>query len=497
VPPNGYAAQVIEPRRQASEPRTFLLLRDTIRPQVLRIVRPALIGVLPLWLVAAESADPGSPALPPATAAHQDSTLPDWLGTRLPGALHRLGNTRVDLTLAAESLQATEAVALSQPTLRLQRSPASDSSHPAATRFTATVAVVSYLGVQLSEVQATGEISGDRAWTEGGARLDNEPFRFRFDLAPTNASSSGLESASAFTGAFAIRDLRFRDFATPSELAAGASFRISGALDLTGHYRLSPGKRLDLQPELDLAVERIEWLEQKLTVEGVQGRLSGKWPAPANTPTDRGLRIDRVRYGDYEVSDMRWRVARLDERQLELELETARWLEGTVRVPAFRWELGSDRLDAAAELEQVSLARLAELVPRFGGSIEGALNGRVPIRIAGGRLSVGEATLRLERSRPARLRYPADGLLTKDVPPGSERYRQLELIEHALADLRLTELIIQLHSPDHPETPVRLRLEGTFSSADAVIPVNFNLNLTGDVDQVLELLSRGDLEFSL
>jgi hypothetical protein len=248
---------------------------------------------------------------------------------------------------------------------------------------------------------------------------------------------------------------------------------------------------------LHLALERIEWPEHKLTIEGVQGNLSGRWPAPTNAPADRRLRIDRIRYGDFEASDLRGRIARLDERQYELELASARVLDGTVHVPAFRWELGSDRLDATVELEQVNLARLAKFVPRFAGSIEGAVNGRVPIRIAGGRFSVGEATLRLERSRPARLRYPADGLLTKDVPPNTERYRQLELIEGALTDLRLTELIIQLYSAEHPETPIRLRLEGTFSSDDAVIPVNFNLNLNGDVDEVLELLSRGDLELSL
>ncbi len=457
----------------------------------------ALIAVLSLWILVAAAEDSELPAAPRASALRQDGILPDWLGMRLPGGLAWLRNTRFDLTLAAESLQPARGTMLLQPSLRLERSPSSDSTSDAATQFTVSVGAVRYLGTQLSKVEATGEIRRDRAWTEGRAQLSGETFGFRFDLAPTNASASGLESASAFTGAFAIRDLRFRDFAPPAELAAGASFRISGALDLTGHYRLSPGKRLDLRPELDLALERIEWPEQKLTVEGVQGRLSGKWPAPTNAPTDRELRIDRIRYGDYEATDLRWRVVRLDERQIELELKTARVLDGTVRVPAFRWELGSDRLDATVDLEQVNLARLTELVPRFAGSIEGAVNGRVPIRIAGGRLSVGEATLRLDRSRPARLRYPADGLLTKDVPPGSERYRQLERIEGALTDLRLTELIIQLHSAEHPETPIRLRIEGTFSSDDAVIPVNFNLNLNGDVDQVLELLSRGDLELSL
>jgi hypothetical protein len=246
-----------------------------------------------------------------------------------------------------------------------------------------------------------------------------------------------------------------------------------------------------------LALEQVELMDGKLMVGGVHGLLSGAPPGSAEAAGTNLLRIDLVRYGEFAMSNLVFRAERLNRSLFEFELVEASALDGYLRIPPFRWDSVSRDLDPVLEIERIDLAAVARLLPRFDGSITGRLNGRIPVQVRAGRFSVGSSTLRLDRDRPARLRYPADGLLTRNAPPDSERYEQLEMIEEALEDLRLEELAVDLYPPDQPQTPVRLRLEGTFTSPKAIIPVKFNLNLNGDLEEVVRLLGRGEIELTL
>lgn len=300
-----------------------------------------------------------------------------------------------------------------------------------------------------------------------------------------------------FSGGFHARGIKFDQFEPPRQLTGSQRLRISGDLEVTGEFGWNADLGLDIWPDLEMTLGRIEWLDMELTVGGINGVLSGAVSSSSEAAVANLLRVDHVRYKDFEVADLTLRIDRRSRNVFEFELVDALVLGGHCRMPPFRWDTRSDTLEAVLELEQIRLDRLADLLPRFDGSMEGNINGRVPLRLDAGRFSLGASTLRLDRSRPARLRYPADGLLTKGVSPDSDRYEQLELIEEALEDLKLTELVVDLYPPDQPQTPVRLRLEGTFSSPDAIIPVKFNLNLNGDLDEVLSLLSRGEIELTL
>jgi hypothetical protein len=294
-----------------------------------------------------------------------------------------------------------------------------------------------------------------------------------------------------------VGTIRFDEYQPPIEWSGGQAMWITGELGVASRFRWVPGAAWGLWPELGLALDKIEWPEAGLTLEGIRGQLSAASADSSETPAFNLVRIDRIRYGKFEASELSLRVSGINEPVLELELVNALFLGGRARIPAFRLDRRLARLDAVLEIEQVNMASLAELLPQFGGSIEGALRGQLPIHVDAEGFFVGKTTLELDRSRPAWLRYPAEGLLTRSVPAGSERYRQLELVERALGNLRLTDLTIQLYSPEDPETPVRVRLEGTFSSADAVIPVKFNLNVKGDLDPALRLLRLGEIELNL
>jgi hypothetical protein len=359
-------------------------------------------------------------------------------------------------------------------------------------RFTGQVDSIIFAGIHFTDARASGEYTPASAMIEGAASLGTEPFAFDLRL----VADAG-ESSIGYAGKFSIANLRLREFQIPSQWTGELSVLVSGGLDASGRFHVVPGRRLDLEPQLDFDLERVEWLEQGLKAEGIRGSIFGTEPESPDTVHTNLVHVDRIQFHEYEATDITVGAARLNRDAFQFELVEAQLLGGRLRSTPFTAGPESGGIQTVLELEQVSLSKLARLIPQFAGSIEGHLNGRLPIQFEAGRFSLGAATLRLDHDSPARLRYPADGLLTDGIPPDSDRHEQLKLIEEALQDLQLTELVLDFQSPDHPQSPIRVRLEGTFSSAKAIIPVKFNLNVNGGVEEVLRLMSVGKIELSL
>jgi hypothetical protein len=433
-----------------------------------------------------------SVSVSPSVESPPAGVLIDWIEQQQPGVVAWLRNAAFELRFSAGLMDLANRSIVSNAAIRLHRPSSPSSGADPVAKFSAEATAVRYAGVLLSVARGSGEITGDGMRVDGIGHLDEEPFGFRFDVALTNLMPAGPELA----GTFSFGTMRFHAFAPPLEWTGGHAIQVSGELDASGRFQWAPEAGMGLWPEVRFAMERVEWLEAGLTVEGARGSLSG---AVAAVPYADGnvVRVDRIRYGDYEASELVFRIARLGDLVFEGELVSATVLGGRARVPPVRWNPRTTELDVALEFEQISLRSLAALIPHFAGSIEGGLSGRLPIHWDGDHFAVGATILRLDRSQPARLRYPTKGVLTRSAAPGSDRYQQLQMVEVALEDLRLTDLAIELYPPDQPQTPIRLRLEGTFSSDKAVVPVKFNLNLNGDLDPVWRLLQLGEIDLEL
>lgn len=139
---------------------------------------------------------------------------------------------------------------------------------------------------------------------------------------------------------------------------------------------------------------------------------------------------------------------------------------------------------------------MGTLLPHWEGTLSGRIDGRIPLQRKAGRWRLPGGRLELDRRVPARLEYPADGLLTGGMAPDAPRYQQLRMVEDGLKHLTLQALQVDLFDPQTPQTAVRVRLEGTSTSARAIVPVILNLNLNGPLEDLIELIHTDRLEFS-
>jgi hypothetical protein len=287
---------------------------------------------------------------------------------------------------------------------------------------------------------------------EGIGELQLTHLAFGYEMQLRQGTEPG--AGTGLTGDFVLGPISLQDIEISERWTGGHLIQVAGEVAGRGKFQICPGQGFTWWPEFEGTFERIV-------------------------------------YGEFDVTDVQLGMEWIEDGVALVELGQARFFEGRFRAAPFRLDLRSGDFEGELELEGVSLQQLALRLPQFAGSIEGSIDGRVEVGREAGEFAIRGGRLELDRVRAGRLRYPAEGLLTAGVPAGSDEYRRLSLVEEGLKDLRLEALTVQLYDPEDPETPVKIRLEGTSVSERAIVPIRFNLNLGGDVDPLLRWWQRG------
>jgi hypothetical protein len=386
--------------------------------------------------------------------------------------------TDFNLDFSAPTLELTEGLTVVEPRVRLTRSAAVTGNPTVLVQVQFEAGSIDYQGILVENLQGSGEVSSiaaavdgpgsvrqpaqgilaewrpDTAWLRGEATLGEAVFGYEVRVWQAGELRTGLGLA----GEFMVGTIPLAGLDIPVELTGGKAVQVTGEVAARGKFRLCPG-------------EEFAW-----------------WPVI-------GLALDQVWYGDHEVTDVRLRMDWTDQQIARVELVQARYLGGEIRAAPFQWDLSGRNFELDLDLEGLKLEQLALHIPQFAGSIEGSLDGRLAIGLEGGEIAIRGGRLELDRERAGRLQYPAEGLLTAGLPAGSDEQRRLALVEDGLKDLRLQGLTVDLYDPEDPETPVKISLEGTSVSERAIVPIQFHLNLRGDVDPLLRWWQSGNFEF--
>ncbi|MCD6337995.1 MAG: YdbH domain-containing protein, partial [Verrucomicrobia bacterium] len=301
--------------------------------------------------------------------------------------------------------------------------------------FRAGAAALQVLGLELERIRLAGSAGLSEAALDGEAWLGGERF----------ACFARIVSGEAWRGPrqarFGLHGVKLENFELPSELTGAAgSVAATGRIDVEGSASWSPGGTPRIKAAATVSLDRVSLPDLGAELEGVRGRLAAQWAGEWRTAGPQELSIAAVAAGDARLEEARLEAA-WDGSAAAWQLVSARFCGGRVWSEPARWPLEAPNWTTTLHLTNVDLAQLAALVPKFHGRIQGRAAGHIPLTIyRDGRWRVRSGRIQLEKGVPAELEYDAEGLLTASLPPDSERYRQMRLVEKALHRLRLQAL---------------------------------------------------------
>ncbi len=228
-----------------------------------------------------------------------------------------------------------------------------------------------------------------------------------------------------------------------------------------------------------------------LTLEGLEGELAFAQLFPLRSEPGQVMTARRLDLGE-TLSDISARFAvsaQGPEQALVIDIEKAeaRSILGPLSVTGGRAEPQSGRYRLPLQLADLDLGKLSKTAAIEGLDGEGHLSGLIPLEIAGAQLRIADASLTNRDSGVLRFRSET---ASKALAAGGE---PVELMLQALEDFRYDELKLSANTADGKE---ELELfVTTLGKNPAVLeghPFRFNIRLTSNLPQLVEVLRQGD-----
>ena len=127
----------------------------------------------------------------------------------------------------------------------------------------------------------------------------------------------------------------------------------------------------------------------------------------------------------------------------------------------------------------VDISALLEDVDIPGLAVSGRLTGHIPVRMTNGEIVIENG--RLDADSAGTLRYvPTSGDVPLDLDDGN-----MELVLDALANFEFTELGIEVNRQAGGSTELGLHIAGANPDLYDGYPIEFNVNLSGDLDKIV------------
>ncbi len=295
------------------------------------------------------------------------------------------------------------------------------------------------------------------------------------------ATLSGRHNPVAGTGRADIRvdPIRFRTGGRqPHDLyppLRPVLAEVSGHLRVDGRVRWS-GSRLD--PDLLAAIEELSFRTEGIPVTGLSGRIRFNRLDPPGTPRGQRLTIDRIDPGIplREVA-VRFHLDRRGRPAIEgLEF---RYLGGTVATNQVTIDPGTDRIETTVQLRGVTLQALIALGNLDDMSASGQITGTIPIRIEGRRFAIDHG--RLAAAGPGVLAY------RPDAPPAALQGagEGASLMLRALENFHFSALSLDVDGQSGGAWRAVAHIAGHNPDLLDGQPFQFNINLTGDIEETI------------
>ena len=233
-----------------------------------------------------------------------------------------------------------------------------------------------------------------------------------------------------------------------------------------------------LMSDLEFSLERVGFLSPAGPVLGMTGTVRLNGLAPLSTPPGQRITIDALQAA-VPVSDVALQFGLSEGRYLAIEEGRLNLAGGRVSIAPHTLDLEAERNETTWEVAEIQLPILFDLIGLDGLTGTGRLAGTIPLALEKGDVAFRGAEL--ESQEPGVLRYdPAK-------PPSALQGggESVGLALAALKNFHYDRLTLKLDREIGGETLVGLHIAGKNPDFYGGYPVEFNLNLSGKLDQIL------------
>jgi hypothetical protein len=326
-------------------------------------------------------------------------------------------------------------------------------------------------------MEATAAFAGARLDT--AVQVTSPGGRWALPATLTHDFQTGLgalSAAAAWLSEVPLLGASLAAWTGPYELERGrVDLALRGSWALNG---TAPDYRLDAKIGIEDGVVRYD--ESRL--QGVAGRFDVAVDRSGTRVPDAVLGIELAELG-LPVTSVQGTIA-LREGVLSVRALNGATLGGQFRIPAIDYDVQTASSSFVVDIDGM---QLRELLALHGDEIRGTgvLDGFVPLRIDAGAISASGGRV-WARAPGGRLRYAsaAQGLFT--AQPG------LDFALRALGDFSYTELEADVDYAVDGTLALAVRLLGNNPAVEAGRPIQYNLQLTQSVPDLLRSLRLSD-----
>jgi hypothetical protein len=298
-------------------------------------------------------------------------------------------------------------------------------------------------GVNLGKVKVSGNLA-------------NRTYKADLDLGPIDFVVGGLQPAHLFPAAKAF----IQDF--------------SGTVRLAGPVTWAKGKA---KSDLKLGLEKFSGIAGPVQFINMNGVITIDEPWPVSTAPDQEIAIEQILAGLPMTNAL---------VRFELTGPIMRIAEGRLDMAGGRAGIAPTDINMTAagqhmtlQIDQLSVSELFAVAGIAGLSGEGKISGQAPITLFPNGIIIDQA--KFAAGEPGVLRYNA----TEAPAALSSAGDSVGLALQALSDFRYKELVVTLDRRLTGDTDLGLHISGSNPSFYNGYPVEFNLTLSGKLDEVL------------
>jgi hypothetical protein len=153
---------------------------------------------------------------------------------------------------------------------------------------------------------------------------------------------------------------------------------------------------------------------------------------------------------------------------------------GEVSMAELAIDLPNPRVELALNVRDVDLARVLQLAQIEGLKGTGNLTGQIPVSITGDTVTIRNATL--AATGPGTLSY-APGTTPSALVGGGE---SVDMAMKALNNFQYSNLSLTMSREPGGDTVALMHVKGRNPDFYGGYPVEFNLNISGKLDQILD-----------